>query len=282
LSFLNRSNSLEGKTDYYARKRLVVQAKDKYNSPKYRFVVRITKKDIICQIIYSKIVGDFVLAAAYAHELPRYGIKHGLTNWAAAYATGLLLARRVLQKLGLDEKYEGCVEPDGEFFQIEVDEEKRPFRAFLDVGLRRTTTGSRIFGALKGAVDGGLAIPYNEKRFPGYDAAEKKSDPELIQSYIYGGHVSEYMEYLQEEDEEAYKRQFASYIGDGIEPDQLEDYYKEGHEKIRENPAAQPKGRKELTEAEKKKLKAFKTTRLTSAERKAKAAARWAELTADM
>lgn len=32
----------EGKTDYYARKRLIIQDKDKYNSPKYRFVVRFT------------------------------------------------------------------------------------------------------------------------------------------------------------------------------------------------------------------------------------------------
>ena len=34
------------------------------------------------------------------------------------------------------------------------------FRAFLDVGLARTTTGARVFGALKGAVDGGLDIPH--------------------------------------------------------------------------------------------------------------------------
>ncbi|KAG0180068.1 60S ribosomal protein L5, partial [Apophysomyces sp. BC1021] len=91
----------EGKTDYYARKRLVVQAKNKYNSPKYRLVVRFTNKDIVCQIVYAKIQGDFVLSAAYSHELPRYGVKGGLTNWAAAYATGLLLARRTLAKLGL-------------------------------------------------------------------------------------------------------------------------------------------------------------------------------------
>ncbi|KAG1434611.1 hypothetical protein G6F56_014250 [Rhizopus delemar] len=70
----------------------------------YRLVVRFTNKDIICQIIYAKLQGDFVLCAAYAHELPRYGIKGGLTNWAAAYATGLLLARRTLTKLGLADK----------------------------------------------------------------------------------------------------------------------------------------------------------------------------------
>ena len=36
-----------------------------------------------------------MLCAAYAHELPRYGVKVGLTNYSAAYCTGLLLARRV-------------------------------------------------------------------------------------------------------------------------------------------------------------------------------------------
>ena len=35
------------------------------------------------------------MTAAYSHELPRYGVKVGLTNYAAAYCTGLLLARRV-------------------------------------------------------------------------------------------------------------------------------------------------------------------------------------------
>ena len=44
----------EGKTDYYARKRLVVQAKNKYNTPKYRMVVRIYNKDICCQIVYAR------------------------------------------------------------------------------------------------------------------------------------------------------------------------------------------------------------------------------------
>jgi large subunit ribosomal protein L5e len=247
---------------------LVVQAKNKYNSPKYRFVVRITKKDIICQLIYSKIVGDVVLAAAYAHELPKYGVEHGLTNWAAAYCTGLLLARRVLKKVGLDEKYEGCTEPDGEYFEVEALEDgPRPFKAFLDVGLRRTTTGSRIFGCLKGAVDGGLAIPYSEKRFPGYDAAEKAADSELLASYIYGGHVGEYMEYLMEEDDEAYKTQFASYIASGIEPDGLEDYYKECHAKIRENPEA-VKSTLTFTPEEIAKFKTYRQKRTNYAQKK--------------
>lgn len=112
----------EGKTDYFARKRLVVQDKNKYNTPKYRMIVRLSNRDICCQvrdsqtrvrivqqhvgnvltprlvlfqIAYAKIEGDHIVSAAYSHELPKYGITVGLTNYAAAYCTGLLLARRV-------------------------------------------------------------------------------------------------------------------------------------------------------------------------------------------
>merc|ERR1712122_240023 len=160
----------EGKTDYYARRRLVVQSKNKYNTPKYRMIVRFTNKDICCQIAYARIEGDVVVCAAYSHELPLYGIKVGLTNYAAAYCTGLLLARRVLKKMNLDSAYEGNTEINGEHYYVE-DQDGGPgaFRACLDVGLARTTTGAKIFGAMKGAADGGLDIPHSEKRFPGYD-----------------------------------------------------------------------------------------------------------------
>ena len=62
---------------------MVTQAKNKYNAPKYRLVVRFTNKEIVCQIAYARIQGDFILAAARSKELPRYGINHGLTNWTA-------------------------------------------------------------------------------------------------------------------------------------------------------------------------------------------------------
>ena len=92
--------SAEGKTDYYARKRLIAQDRNKYNTPKYRLVVRFSNKVITCQVLYAKIEGDVVLAAAYSHELPRYGVAVGLSNYAAAYCTGLLLARRVRGRAG--------------------------------------------------------------------------------------------------------------------------------------------------------------------------------------
>ena len=40
----------EGKTDYFARKRLVIQDKNKYNTPKYRMIVRFSNRDIVCQV----------------------------------------------------------------------------------------------------------------------------------------------------------------------------------------------------------------------------------------
>ncbi|KAL8672365.1 MAG: hypothetical protein Q9168_003161 [Polycauliona sp. 1 TL-2023] len=230
----------QGKTDYYARKRLITQAKNKYNAPKYRLVVRFTNRDIICQIVTSEITGDKVFCAAYSHELRAYGIEHGLTNWAAAYATGLLIARRVLKKLELDEAFTGVEDPKGEYNlteAAEVDgEDRRPFKCFLDVGLKRTSTGARIFGAMKGASDGGILIPHSENRFPGYDIESKELDAETLRKYIFGGHVAEYMETLADDDEERYKSQFSQYIEDEIEADGLEEMYTEAHKGIREDP----------------------------------------------
>jgi len=254
----------EGKTDYYARKRLITQAKNKYNSPKYRLVVRFTNRDIICQIVYAKIEGDVVLVSAHSHELPKYGIKHGLTNWPAAYATGLLVARRALTKLGLAETYPGVQEIDGTYSLTEpVEGENRPFRVFLDVGLGRTSTGARAFGALKGASDGGLSIPYSESRLAGYDPESKELDSEVLRKYIFGGHVAEYMDMLLDDDEERYNKQFAGLIADGIESDQLEDIYAQAHQKIRADPSFKPTEKK----ADYKSFAKFKTRKLTREEK---------------
>jgi len=229
----------EGKTDYQARRRLITQDKNKYNSPKYRFVVRFTNTDVICQIAFAKISGDVIMTAAYSHELKRYGVQMGLTNYAAAYATGLLAARRHLTKLGLASKYVGKENPDGEDFTVEpIEDGPRPFLALLDVGLARTTTGSRIFAALKGALDGGLNIPHSEKRLFGFDKEKKKIDAKKLRKNIFGGHVSEYMKALSQSNPERYKKQFSRYIKNGITPDKVEGLWKAAHKAIRASPAA--------------------------------------------
>lgn len=272
----------EGKTDYYQRKRLVTQHKAKYNTPKYRLVVRFTNKDIIAQIISSQITGDIVLTAAYAHELPQYGIKHGLTNWSAAYAVGLLVARRALQKLGLNETYQGVEEVEGEFELTEaVEDGPRPFKVFLDIGLQRTTTGARIFGVLKGASDGGLYVPHSPNRFPGWDIESEELDAELLRKYIFGGHVAEYIEELMDDDEEKYRGLFKSYIADEIEAEDIEDIYTEAHANIRENPVFKPTEKKFTKEQYAAESKKFRQVKLTKAERQAKISKKIAEFQAN-
>lgn len=268
---------------------MVCQDKNKYQSPKYRLVVRFTNTQVICQIVYSLIDGDRVLCQATSRELPRYGLPVGLKNYAAAYCTGLLVARRLLQKIGLDDTYEGNTEIDGKivsteyekkkYFVDEVNEDKKPFRCFLDVGCKTTSTGNRIFGALKGASDGGLDIPHCEKRFPGYDRETKEYDADMHRERIFGGHVSEYMEYLEEEDNTKFNAHFAAYIANDIAADGLEELYEKVHEQIREDPS--PSEKKEFTPDSSYKKKAKLSHDERKARVQAKKDAKNAELAAD-
>jgi len=229
----------EGKTDYHARRSLVAQDKDKYNTPKYRLVVRMTNTRIICQVVFSTIVGDRVVCDADSTELTRYGIKIGLTNYSAAYAVGLLVARRLLKQLGIDQMFTGVDEVTGEdedCWSEDEDSERRPFKCILDVGLVRTTNGNRVFGAMKGALDGGLNIPHSNKRFPGFDKESDSYNAEAHRARIFGGHVAAYMKHMQEESPEKYEQHFSQYIKANIGPDDIEDMYLKAHEAIRANP----------------------------------------------
>uniref|UniRef100_M3YJ87 Large ribosomal subunit protein uL18 n=1 Tax=Mustela putorius furo TaxID=9669 RepID=M3YJ87_MUSPF len=185
-----------------------IQDKNKYNTPKYRMIVHVTNRDIICQIAYA-IEGDMIVCAASAHELPKYGVKVGLTNYAAAYCTGLLLARRLLNRFSMDKIYEGQVEVTGDEYNVEsIDGQPGAFTCYLDAGLARTTTGNKILGALKGAVDGGWSIPHSTKRFPGYDSESKEFNAEVHRKHIMGQNVADYMRYLMEEEKKKKKKRW--------------------------------------------------------------------------
>jgi large subunit ribosomal protein L5e len=248
----------EGKTDYRARKRLITQAKNKFNTPKYRMIVRLSNRYCYTQIAWATLKGDRILCQATSMELKKYGLpgEFGLKNWTACYATGLLLARRVLKKLGLDQLYEGQTEVDGEDYMVEEaegDDAKRPFSVCLDVGLQTTSTGARVFGALKGALDGGLSIPHSVRRFP---CGEKDGhDAELLAKYIYSGHVGEYMEQMEEDDEEMYKTHFARYLEEDVTAENMEDTWKAVYEKIREDPEHKKSDRKKPAKCLKRKAK---------------------------
>ncbi len=273
---------LEGRTDYRQRHKLITQDKNKYLRPKYRLVVRFSNRFVTCQVVYSEINGDKVLCAANSRELMKHGLNVGLKNYSAAYCTGLLVARRLLKSLGLDEVYTGAEEPNGEvvstkvgnktYFVENVDDEKRPFRCLLDVGIKSTTTGARVFAALKGASDGGLDIPHSNKRFPGYSRDTKTFDADAHRARIMGEHVADYMREMEEDDEENYKKHFARYVEEDISADDIEEVLEKVHESIRDDPSPAPKQEHHIVKSFKK------TAKLTREQRKERSNAKKHEI----
>lgn len=253
----------EGKTDYYQRKRLTVQRKNKYNTPKWRFVVRRTNQRIICQVVWSTIAGDKIKTSADSFELRRFGLTAGLTNYAAAYCTGLLTARRLLHQLDeenkkrdinldLAKKFNLVPEATGEYVDISQLAEKkgleeRPFTCFLDLGLARATTGNRVFAAMKGAVDGGIHIPHSDKIFPKAKGGDKKETKgketkaagNLLRDRIFGVHVQNYMDYFKKSNKGYNTHQFALWEKNfaAAKVKNTEELYKKVHAAIRANPA---------------------------------------------
>jgi large subunit ribosomal protein L18 len=121
----------EGKTDYQARKALVLSGRP-------RIVARNSLKNSSVQIVIAKPVGDFVLAAAHSKELKKFGWKAPTGNVPAAYLTGFLC--------GLKAKAKGASE------------------AILDIGLVAPTKGSKLFAVLSGVVDAGVVVPHDEAK----------------------------------------------------------------------------------------------------------------------
>jgi len=244
----------ESKTDYYARKRMVTQDLNKYGAPKFRLVARITNAKIIAQIVYSMQKGDFCVAQATSVELAKWGLKTGYTSYAAAYATGLLVARRILTKYGLASMFKGISNVDGNDYDVSADAEavkqdKRPFKAILDIGSTNASTGNRVFGVLKGACDGGLHVPHSVKKYPGYvkEEGSKKGvyTAEVHKDRIFGCHIDEYMDKLKNDSEDDFNKQFSKWnkcLTDA-KVDSCEDLFKNIHTGIRADPAYSKKKR---------------------------------------
>ena len=135
-----RRRRKEAKTDYKARFNLL-------KSEKPRLVIRKTNRYILVQLVQSDIAQDKVIMKANSKELMEKGWpkeKEGsLKSLTAAYLTGFLIAK----------KAEGKIK-----------------EAIMDMGLYRNVKGSRIYAALKGAIDGGLSIPHKEGNLPKDDA----------------------------------------------------------------------------------------------------------------
>ena len=59
------------------------------------------------------------------------------------------------------------------------------------------------------------------KRMVGYDSEGDSLDSDKLRHYILGGHVADYMRYLNEEDEEKYKSHFSRFIKKGLTSDSV-------------------------------------------------------------
>ncbi len=171
----------EGRTDYKLRLGLI-------RSGKRRAVVRCSNMYVQVQIVESRSSGDFVSVAASSRELLKLGWKGGRGNLPSAYLTGLLAGRRAMAK-GVGE-------------------------AVLDVGLRRSTKGSRVYAALKGMADSGLVVPHSEEILPPIGR-------------LTGSHISEYAKGLLSESSDAYKKRFSRYLGSGLKPEDLPGHFEQ-------------------------------------------------------
>lgn len=109
---------------------------------------------------------------------------------------------------------------------------------------------------MKGACDGGLNIPHNEKRFPGFrwekaeaatgkkrggNQVEEKEKPKANfttdehREHIFGIHVQEYYDLLKAENPGAFKKQFSQWEK-ALKGKSFEDVYTAVHAAIRKNP----------------------------------------------
>merc|ERR1712048_28734 len=246
----------ECKTDYYARKRMVTQDLNKYGTPKFRLVARITNHKVIAQVIYSMQKGDFCVCQATSQELSKWGLTTGFTSYSAAYATGLLCARRLLTKYGLGDMFKGAATTDGVDYDVSADAEavkqdKRPFKAILDIGTTKATTGNRVFGVLKGACDGGLHVPHSVRKYPGYFKEEtgKKGtcDAGVHKSRIMGAHIDQYMDELKNSSEDDFNTQFSKWNKclTAAKCESCEELFKKVHAGIRADPVHKKKERKQ-------------------------------------
>ena len=169
----------EGRTDYRARYKMIL-------SGKTRVVVRKSTRNIVVQFVNARLDGDETVITARSIELRKFGWKFSGGNTPAAYLTGFLAGVKAIKK-GITE-------------------------AILDIGPQRSTRGSRLYAALKGLIDAGVSIPYNEEILPSV-------------SRIKGEHIESYARMLKENDPELFNKQFSNYVKQGLEPEKISEIF---------------------------------------------------------
>lgn len=124
----------EDKTNYKKRIKLLLGEKP-------RLVIRKSLKNLVMQIVEYEQKGDRVIVSSHTRELmKKYGWKYTGGNLPSAYLTGLLIGKKALAKK--------CKE------------------AIVDLGMQSPMKGTRLYAAIKGAIDAGMHIPHSVENFP--------------------------------------------------------------------------------------------------------------------
>jgi large subunit ribosomal protein L18 len=173
----------EGRTDY--KKRL-----EMLKSRKARLVIRLSNKRVLAQVVQYTEEGDNVIASADSNDIKEFGWKYSGKNLPAAYLTAYLCAKRSIAGGNKE--------------------------AVLDIGLHPSIKGSKIYSALKGAVDAGLDVPKNDVIIPD-------------QKRISGENIAQYASSM---DKKAYETKFSGYLKAGADPKNISQSFKEVKEKI--------------------------------------------------
>jgi len=172
---------------------MIRQDLKKPNYKQTRLVVRISNSKVTCQMIKAYHEGDKTLACANSNELRNYNIKFGLKNFSACYLTGLLIGCRVMRQSKLHKIYRGNVENPGvSYLETNLQGQVATYKAILDIGLKPSTKGSKLYAVLKGVADAGVHVPHSTKKFYSYDKAKKSHDTEKLKNRILGVQMAEY------------------------------------------------------------------------------------------
>ncbi len=147
----------EGKTNYKRRLTLL-----KSNLP--RLVIRKTNTEIVLQLVNYYEDGDRVIATIPSKKLTKFGWEYSKKSIPAAYLTGLLLAKTA--------------------------KDKKVSEAVLDLGLQTPQQKSKVYAALKGAIDGGLNIPADAKVFPEESRLKGEHIAKMSDLYLFSKYKS--------------------------------------------------------------------------------------------
>ena len=110
-----------------------------------RAIVRVSNTQVVCQLAQFDPEGDRIVASVSGSNLTAYGWPAGASTKSipACYEAGYALGKAALSA-GHDS-------------------------AILDIGLAASSSGNRIFSALRGMVDAGLDVPHGEGILPSDD-----------------------------------------------------------------------------------------------------------------